>query len=136
MARKDEIGEMILHQKRELQTIFQATCERLKEEVKRTILSPMEDDESEWIVEARKKCCKFVTESGKKYLQLLKKEGYQQGRGKAKDICWNLELQCLKKDELSGYSMKLRHGLNDCYIAMWREIGDMMDRTKSDIRRR
>jgi hypothetical protein len=95
LTRKDEIETIVLAPKKLLRGVVHESFESLKVEVLEAILTPIKEQESEWIKEARKICITWAA-SFRGQLTILKNEGQVKARKGSKTggkpVDWNYEL--------------------------------------------
>lgn len=140
LARKSEIEAIVLAPKQQLLAVVHESFEFLKTAVLEDILTPMKEDESEWIKQA-KKCSHSWTENFKGQLHIFKGEGrkkVQRGKNNGKPINWN--------DELLEIGVKSLEPLFDRFFrklaaSSWKRdltgnFVKLIDNTQRDIKRK
>lgn len=113
LARRNEIEAMVLAPKKLLPNVVHESFEALKTKILEDIMTPMKEEESEFIKQARKVCSGW-TEKFNGQVTILKGEGCkkaQRGKNNGKPINWNKELleivgECIT-DIFDDFSSKL-----------------------------
>lgn len=141
LARKDEIEAIVLAPKKLLRGLVHESYELLKAEVIQVILTPMKEQESEWVKKARKTCTVWTTKFNGQ-LGILKNEGQMKprknGANNGKAVDWNHELLRIGDDSLDDLFNKLTKKLS---TSSWSKVltnglEKLCDDTQREIKRK
>lgn len=105
LARRSEIKAMVLAPKQLLPGVVHDSFEALRIKVHEVIMTPIKEEESNWIRQARKLCHGW-TEKFNGQLAILKGEGSkkaQAGKNNGKPVNWNYQLLDVGGDSLETF---------------------------------
>lgn len=137
LAQKSEIEAMVLAPKKLLPAVIHDSFEALKIQVLDTILTPIKEEESEWIKQARK-CCRNWTEEFNGQLIILKGEGRKKAQRGKNAVNWNHELLEIHGDCLETFFVHFHRKL---VTGSWSKdltghLVDLCDDTRRKIKRK
>lgn len=103
MARKDEIEAIVVGpQDSAPNAVCRFFCQ-LHTQIDQEILAKIKDQELDWTDEAGELCQEWAKVGSRKHLELLKKDGRKEGRGRTSGVSWNAELVSLRSGEVRGF---------------------------------
>lgn len=135
MARKDEIGRIVLEPQQLIHSVVDCVFEQLKADADKNILGQFRQDEFAWTTEAQKLCDGWAEkQSTAGHLALLKKDGVRKGTKRTKGANWNSELVRINAAEIRQWFGDLGPSLEAAQKAIVKEVNSMATKMSNTIR--